>query len=197
MYRQGTEFLIVQIYVDDIIFGGTSSAYVEQFVDQMKGEFEMSMVWELSFFLGFQIKQEKTRIFFSQEKYAKNLISKFAMDKAKPKRTLAATHLKMTKDIIGEKVDTNLYRSIISSLLYLTASRPDIAFAVGLCARYQADPRTSHLYNAKRILKYVLSTFNYGLWYTYDTTGTLIGYSDADWAGCSMIKRAHLEDVSS
>ncbi|KAA0049581.1 putative mitochondrial protein [Cucumis melo var. makuwa] len=76
------------------------------------------------------------------------------MDKAKPKRTPAATHLKMTKDLTGEKVDTNLYRNIIWSLLYLTATRPDIAFAVGVCARYQADPRTSHLHNAKCILKY-------------------------------------------
>ncbi|KAL0536412.1 hypothetical protein IC582_025360 [Cucumis melo] len=148
IYRQGTDFLIVQIYVDDIIFGGTSSVYVEQFVAQMKGEFKMSMVGELTFFLGFQINQENTGIFFSQEKYAKNLIFKFGMDKARL-RTPAATHLKMTKDTNGEKVDTNLYRSIIGSLLYLTASRPDIAFAVEVYARYQADLRTSHLHSAK------------------------------------------------
>ncbi|XP_050939347.1 secreted RxLR effector protein 161-like [Cucumis melo] len=91
----------------------------------------------------------------------------------------------MTKDTNGERVDTNLYRSIIGSLLYLTASRPDIAFAVGVCARYQADPRTSHLHCAKRILKYISGTFNYGIWYTYDTTGTLVGNCDADWAGCT------------
>ncbi|KAA0045100.1 putative gag-pol polyprotein [Cucumis melo var. makuwa] len=98
IYRQGTEFLIVQIYVNDIIFSGTSSAYVEQFVDRMKREFKMSMVGELTLFLGFQIKQDKTGIFFSQEKYAKALISKFGMDKAKLKRTSTATHLKLTKD---------------------------------------------------------------------------------------------------
>ena len=108
----------------------------------------MNMVGELTFFLGFQIKQENTGIFFSQEKYAKNLIFKFGMDKARL-RTPAATHLKMTKDTNGEKVDTNLYRSIIGSLLYLTASRPDIAFAVEVYARYQADLRTSHLHSAK------------------------------------------------
>ncbi|KAL0544292.1 hypothetical protein IC582_019405 [Cucumis melo] len=106
------------------------------------------------------------------------------MDKAKPKRTPAAAHLKMTKDITREKVDTNLYRSIISSLLYLTASRPDITFLVGVCARYQADSRTSHLHCAKRILKYISGTFNYGLWYTFDTIGVLVGYCDANWAWC-------------
>ncbi|KAL0533358.1 hypothetical protein IC582_030177 [Cucumis melo] len=151
----------------------------------MKGEFEMTMVGELTFFLGFQIRQEETGIFFSQEKYAKNLISKFGMDKAKPKRTPTTTHLKMTKDTTGEKVDSSLHRSIIRSLLYLTTSRPDIAFAVGVCARYQADPRTSHLHSTKRILKYITSTFKYGLWYTFDTTGVLVGYCYEDWAGYS------------
>ncbi|KAL4026630.1 hypothetical protein IC575_015066 [Cucumis melo] len=107
------------------------------------------------------------------------------MDNARSKRTPTAMHLEMTKDLTGEKVDTNLYRSIIGSLLYLIASRPDIAFAVGVCARYQADPRTSHLHSAKRILRYISGTFNYGISYTYDTTGTLVGYCDADWAGCS------------
>ncbi|TYK22571.1 putative mitochondrial protein [Cucumis melo var. makuwa] len=121
----------------------------------MKGESGISMIDELTFFLGFQIKQEETDIFFSQEKYAKNLVSKFGMDKAKPKRTPSAIHLKLTKDTIKEKIDSSLYRSIIQSLLYLTASRPDIAFVVGVCARYQVDPRTSHLHGAKRILKYI------------------------------------------
>ncbi|KAL0548906.1 hypothetical protein IC582_013383 [Cucumis melo] len=129
----------------------------------MKGESGISMIDELTFFLGFQIKQEETDIFFSQEKYAKNLVSKFGMDKAKPKRTPSAIHLKLTKDTIKEKIDSSLYRSIIQSLLYLTASRPDIAFVVGVCARYQVDPRTSHLHGAKRILKYIEGTFNYGL----------------------------------
>ena len=106
IYHQGTEFLIVQIYVDDIIFGGASLACVKKFVSQMKGEFEMSMVGELAFFLGFQIRQGATSIFFSQEKYAKNLILKFGMNKAKPKRTPVVAHLKMTKDTTGEKVDS-------------------------------------------------------------------------------------------
>ncbi|KAA0039071.1 gag-pol polyprotein [Cucumis melo var. makuwa] len=133
------------------------------------------MVGELTFFLGFQIRQEATSIFFSQKKYAKNLISKFGMDKPKPKRTPIATHLKITKDTTREKVDSSFYRNIIGSLLYLTTSRPDIPFAVGVCDRYQADPCSSHLYSAKRILKYIAGTFNYGIWCTFDTTGVLIG----------------------
>ena len=76
-----------------------------------------------------------------------------------------------------------LYRSIIRSLLYLTASRPDIAFSVGVCARYQAAPRESHLIAVKRIIRYINGTPNYGLWYSKDSNACLTGYSDADWAG--------------
>ena len=76
-----------------------------------------------------------------------------------------------------------LYRSIIRSLLYLTASRPDIAFSVGVCARYQAAPRESHLTTVKRIIRYINGTPNYGLWYSKDSNACLASYSDADWAG--------------
>ncbi|KAL0534309.1 hypothetical protein IC582_028599 [Cucumis melo] len=91
----------------------------------------------------------------------------------------------MTKNRTGEKVYSHLYQSIIGSLLYLKVSRPNINFVVNVCARYQADPRTSHLHSAKRILKYISGTFNYGLWYIFDTTEVLVGYCDADWARCS------------
>ncbi|CAM8983219.1 unnamed protein product [Rhodiola kirilowii] len=99
------------------------------------------------------------------------------------KRTPAATHVKVTKDEAGTKVDQTLYISMIESLLYLTASRPDIAHAIGVCARYQANPKESHLMNVKRIIRYVCRTADYGLWYTKDTNLCLIGYCNADWAG--------------
>ncbi|CAM8944411.1 unnamed protein product [Rhodiola kirilowii] len=95
----------------------------------------------------------------------------------------AATHLKITKDEAGTKVDQTMYRSMIGSLLYLTTSRPDIAYAVGVCARYQADPKESHLLQVKMIIKYVCGTLNFGIWYTKDTNPYLVGYCDADWAG--------------
>ncbi|KAA0054112.1 putative mitochondrial protein [Cucumis melo var. makuwa] len=107
------------------------------------------------------------------------------MDKVKAKCTPTTAHLKMTKDTTGEKVDPSLYRSIISSLIYLTISRPDIAFAVEVCAHYQADPLTFYPQSAKHILKYITGTNYYGLLYTFDTTVVLVGYCDADWVGCS------------
>jgi hypothetical protein len=139
------EIMIAQIYVDDIVFGGTSDQMVEQFVQHMRSEFEMSLVGELTYFLGLQIKQAEDTIFISQSKYAKSIVKKFGLENATHKRTPAATHIKLSKDENGVDVDQCLYRSMIGSLLYLTASRPDIAFAVGVCARYQANPKTSHL----------------------------------------------------
>ncbi|CAM8940739.1 unnamed protein product [Rhodiola kirilowii] len=143
----------------------------------------MSMIGEMNYFLGLQVIQKDDGIFLSQSKYAKNLIKKFDLEKASHKRTPAATHLKITKDDAGTKVDQTMYRSMIGSLLYLTACRPDIAYAVGVCVRYQADPKESHLLLVKRIIKYVCGTVDFGIWYTKDTNPYLIGYCNADWAG--------------
>ncbi|CAM8890311.1 unnamed protein product [Rhodiola kirilowii] len=178
-----SDFIIAQIYVDDIVFGSNTQKLVDQFVEQMQKEFKMSMVGEMNYFLGLQVIQKEDGIFISQSKYAKNLIKKFELEKATHKRTPAATHLKMTKYDAGTKVDQTLYRSMIGSLLYLTASRPDIAYAVGVCARYQVDPKESHLLQVKRIIKYVCGTIDFGIWYTKDTNPYLVGYCNADWAG--------------
>ncbi|PNY10358.1 retrotransposon-related protein, partial [Trifolium pratense] len=177
------KLMIAQIYVDDIVFGGMSRQMVEHFVKQMQSEFEMSLVGELTYFLGLQVRQMEDSIFVSQEKYAKNIVKKFGMEGGSHKRTPAPTHLKLTKDEKGIDVDQSLYRSMIGSLLYLTASRPDIMFAVGVCARYQASHKMSHLAQVKRIFKYVNDTCNYGILYSHTEDSTLVGYCDADWAG--------------
>jgi hypothetical protein len=177
------KFMIAQIYVDDIVFGGMSDPMVKMFVNQMQSEFEMSLVGELTYFLGLQVKQMEDTIFISQSKYAKNIVKKFGMENAPHKSTPAPTHLKLTKDESGTSVDQSLYRSMIGSLLYLTASRPDITFAVGVCARYQAEPKISHITQVKRILKYVNGTSDYGILFSHGNDSRLIGYCDADWAG--------------
>ena len=128
--------MIAQIYVDDIVFGGMSDKMVQHFIQQMQPKFEMSLVGELTYFLGLQVKQMENTIFILQSKYVKNLVKKFGMDNGGHKRTPAATHLKLTKDENGVAVDQNMYKSMIGSLLYLTASRPDIT-------------------EVKRILKYI------------------------------------------
>ncbi|GMP75039.1 hypothetical protein CsSME_00032259 [Camellia sinensis var. sinensis] len=129
--------------------------------------------------------KQAPRIFVSQSKYAKNLVSKFGLESAKHARTPMSTSLHLSKDSSGIDVDPTLYRSMIGSLLYLTASRSDIAFSVGVCARYQASPKESHLLAVKRIIKYVNGTLGYGVWFSTDTTAEITGFSDTDWAGCA------------
>ncbi|XP_057444208.1 uncharacterized mitochondrial protein AtMg00810-like [Lotus japonicus] len=175
--------MIAQIYVDDIVFGGMSEKMVDLFVTQMKSEFDMSLVGELNYFLGLQVRQMEDTLFVSQSKYAKELVKKFGLENATHKRTPAGTHIKLSKDESGTEVDQSMYRSMIGSLLYLTASRPDISFAVGVCARYQAAPKASHLVQVKRIIKYVSGTSEYGILYANNTDPKLVGYCNADWAG--------------
>jgi len=171
--------MIAHIYVDDIVFGGMSNQMVQQFVHQMQFEFEMSLVGELTYFLGLQVKQMEDTIFISLSKYAKNIVKKFGLDNASHKRTAVATHLKLSKDENGVVVDQSLYRSMIGSLLYHTASRPDITFVVGMCARYQAEPKMSHLVQVKKILKYINGTTDYGILYSHSDNSRLIGYCNA------------------
>ena len=90
---------------------------------------------------------------------------------------------KLTINLLGKNVDPTLFRSMIGSFLYLTASRPDISYSVGVCARYQSNPKESYVTTVKSIIKYIKSTSNFGVWYDKDTNDVLAGYSDVDWAG--------------
>ena len=125
---------MAQVYVDDIVFRATTDARVIEFSKEMKKEFEMSMVGELIFFLGLQVKKKKEGIFISQEKCARNLVKKFGLDSKKHASTPMSSSTKLNLDPSRVEVSPTLYRSIIGSLLYLTTSRPDIAFSIGVCA---------------------------------------------------------------
>ena len=149
----------------------------------MHDEFEMIMMGELNFFLGLQIKQMEDGIFFNQSKYIKEMLKKFGLEESKPMKTPMSTEVKLTKDEEGESVDNTKYRGMIGSLLYLTASRPDIMFSVCLCARFQEDPKTSHLEAVKRIFRYVKGTTHLGLYYPKGTGVETIVYADSDHAG--------------
>ena len=164
--RKDPNLIIVQIYVDDIIFGSTCQDMCGEFAKIMHDEFEMSMMGELNFFLGLQIKQLEDEIFFNQYKYIKEMLKKFGLEDSKPMKTPMSTEVKLTKDDEGESVDNTKYRGMIGSLLYLTASRPDIMFSVCMCAHYQSNPKESHVTVVKRIFKYLINTQDVGLWYS-------------------------------
>jgi hypothetical protein len=130
LLRQGDDILIVQVYVDDIIFGGLSHSLVARFVEDMSKEFEMSMMGELQFFLELQVKQAKEGTFVHQAKYTKDILKKFKMDDSKPLSTRMSTTTMLDADEDREPVDQKEYQSMIGSLLYLMAMRPDIQFSV-------------------------------------------------------------------
>ncbi|GJV12456.1 retrovirus-related pol polyprotein from transposon TNT 1-94 [Tanacetum coccineum] len=181
--KKDSNIIIVQIYVDDIIFGSTCQEMCDDFAKIMHDEFEMSMMGELNFFLGLQIKQLDDGIFFNQSKYIKEMLKKFGLEDSKPMKTPMSTETKLTKDEEGESVDNTKYRGMIGSLLYLTASRPDIMFSVCLCARFQEDPKISHLEAVKRIFRYIKGTMHLGLWYPKGSGIETIVYADSDHAG--------------
>ena len=137
LLKHGNDLLIVQIYVDDIIFGGSSHDLVAKFADDMSREFEMSMMGELQFFLRLQIQQVKDGTFVHQGKYTKDMLKKFGMNDSKPLSTPMSTTAVMDADEEGEPVDQKEYRSMIDSLLYLTVTRPDMQFSMSLCAHFQ------------------------------------------------------------
>ena len=116
----------------------------------MQKEFEMGMMGEITFFLGFHIKQMKERISITQSKYTRELLKKFRMESSKIVRTPMIPSYKLEKDEYGKSVDIKLYRDMIGSLLYLTASRPDIMFSICMYARYQSNPKESHLNIVKK-----------------------------------------------
>lgn len=134
------------------MFGSSIDSFAQEFSEKMKKEIEMSMVGELNYFLGLQVKQRKDEIFISQEKYAKNLVKKFDLDSKKHASTPMSSLARLSSNPSGVEVNLTLYRSIIGSLLYLTASKLDMAFSVGVCARFQATPKQSHIMAIKRII---------------------------------------------
>ena len=110
-------------------------------------------------------------------------MKKFGLESASSVRTSMSSNVKLTVDLLGKSVDSFLYRSMIGSLLYLTTSRPDISYSVGVCAKYHANPKESYMIALKRIINYVKTTVDFGVWYSKDTNIVLVGYSDADWIG--------------
>lgn len=135
------ELFICQLYVDDIIFGSTNKAFNEEFSKLMTDRFEMSMMGEMKFFLGFEIKQLKEGTFINQAKYIQDMLKKYELLELKGASTPMQTKCHLELNPKGKDVDQKVYRSMIGSLLYLCASRPDIVLAVGVCARYQAAPK--------------------------------------------------------
>ncbi|GJR26927.1 retrovirus-related pol polyprotein from transposon TNT 1-94 [Tanacetum coccineum] len=158
------DILLVQVYVDDIIFGSTKKVLCTEFEKLMHKKFQMSSMGELTFFLGLQVTQKDDGIFISQDKYVEEILKKFGFSTVKTASTPMETSKPLLKDKEAEDVDVHLYRSMIGALMYLTASRPDIMFAICACARFQVTSKGSHLHVVKRIFRYLKGQPKLGLW---------------------------------
>ncbi|GJY31741.1 putative ribonuclease H-like domain-containing protein [Tanacetum coccineum] len=201
-YRRGTidktlfikkdkhDIILVQVYVDDIIFGSTKKSWCDEFEALMKSRFQMSSMGELTFFLGLQVKQKEDGIFISQDKYVAEILKKFDFVNVKTASTPIETQKPLVKDEEASDVDVHLYRSMIGSLMYLTASRPDIMFAVCACSRFQVTPKSSHLSAVKRIFRYLKGKPKLGLWYPRVSSFDLESYSDSDYAGANLDRKS-------
>ncbi|GJZ33192.1 putative ribonuclease H-like domain-containing protein [Tanacetum coccineum] len=165
VYKDKGDILLVQVYVDDIIFGFTKKSLCVEFKQMVHKRFQMSSIRELTFFLRLQVKQKDDGIFISQDKYVANILKKFDFATVKTTST---------------PIETNK----------LTASRPDIMFAVCACARFQVTPKVSHLYAVKRIFRYLKGQPKLGLWYPRDSPFDLEAFSDSDYARASLDRKS-------
>ncbi|GJR63546.1 putative ribonuclease H-like domain-containing protein [Tanacetum coccineum] len=184
------DILLVQVYVDDIIFGFTKKALCIEFEKLMHKKFQMSSMGELTFFLGLQVTQKDDGIFISQDKYVDEILNKFGFSTMKTTSTPMETSKPLMKDENAEAVDVYLYRLMIGSLMYLTSSRPDIMFVVCACARFQVTPKVLHLYAVKRIFRYLKGQPKLGLWYPKDSPFDLEAYTNSDYVGASLDRKS-------
>nr|GEW96954.1 putative ribonuclease H-like domain-containing protein [Tanacetum cinerariifolium] len=188
--KQKGDILLVQVYVDDIIFRSTNKELCKAFEKLMKDKFQMSSMGELTFFLGLQVKQKDDGIFISQDKYVTDILRKFGFTDVKSASTLIQTEKPLLKDSDGEDVDVHIYMTMIRSLMYLTSSRPDIMFAICAYVKFQVTPKVSHLHVVKRIFRYLKGKPHLGLWYPRDFPFNLVAYFDSDYAGASLDRKS-------
>ncbi|KAI3770624.1 hypothetical protein L6452_01764 [Arctium lappa] len=188
--KKKKDILLVQIYVDHIIFGSTRDNMCKEFEELMHQRFKMSSMGELTFFLGLQVQQKSDGIFICQSMYVQDILIKYGFSDSKPASTPMETHKQITADLEGEDMDVHHYRSMIGSLMYLTASRPDIMFPVCVCARFQVRPKQTHYQAVKRIFRYLKGQSRLGLWYPHDSSFDLLAYSDSDLGGANLDRKS-------
>ncbi|GJV35470.1 retrovirus-related pol polyprotein from transposon TNT 1-94 [Tanacetum coccineum] len=158
--QTGKHILLVQIYVDGIIFASTDPKARDIFSNEMSSKFQMSMMGQISFFLGLQVSQNPRGIFINLSKFSLEILKNFGMDSCDPVDTPMVDRLKLDEDPLGIPVDQTRFRSMVCSLMYLTVSRPDLVFVVCMYARYQALPTKKHLEALKRVFRYLRGTIN-------------------------------------
>eukprot|EP00253_Pinus_taeda_P035879 PITA_35879 len=179
----GNSLIILVLYVDDLILTGSDPILINHVKSSLKKKFEMTDLGHLHYFLGLQVLESKEGIFLSQSKYACDLLRFFHMEDCKPAPSPFQSGVKLSVSCTSPEVDATLYRQLVGKLLYLTHTRPDLSFVVGLVAWFMQTPHESHWKAAKQILRYVCSTVQFGIHYSAEASPLLVGFTDSDWAG--------------
>ncbi|KAE8681718.1 hypothetical protein F3Y22_tig00111310pilonHSYRG00060 [Hibiscus syriacus] len=181
---------IVLVYVDDLIITGDDEAEILQTKENLSVRFQMKELGQLKHFLGLEVDRTHEGIFLCQQKYAKDLLKRFGMLECKSTSTPMEPNIKMCAHEGKDLEDATMYRQLVGSLIYLTLTRPDISYAVGVMSRYMQNPKKPHLEAVRRILRYVKNTIDYGLLYKKGEDCKLVGYCDADYAGDHDTRRS-------
>lgn len=175
--------VLIVLYVDDLLITGNNGKLIEQVKTHLSNEFDMKDLGLVHYCLGLEVWKKRHSVFISQAKYACEVLKRFNMQDCKPVSTPIDTSNKPSRDDGTPFVDMTLYRQLVGSLIYLTTSRPDISYAVGVVSQYMSSPTEAHWKAAKRVLRYVKGTTNYGILYTDEGGLQLEGFTDSDWAG--------------
>ena len=184
------DLLILCLYVDDVIFT-SNFKMIGDFKHIMTKEFEMTNLNLMSYFLGIEVIQGDDGIFIHQRKFAIEFLKKFKMEDSNPFKTPIETEIKHTKEGDGRTVDATYFKQIVGSLRYLTCTRPDLCYTVGLVSRYIESPRQVHLQVVKRIMCYIKGTTAFGVFYSSSKKIEIVGYSDSDWGGDSDERKSN------
>lgn len=181
--RNSTDILIVSLYVDDLLVTGNNTDLIQNFKQEMMKVFEMTDLESMSYFLGMEIKQGQGEVLIYQKKYAKEILKKFQMEECKAASTPMNQKEKLCKEDGADKIDEGYFRSLVGCLMYLTATRPDILNAVSILSRFMHCASELHLKAAKRVIRYVKGTSDFGVKFTRSKKFKMVGFSDSDWGG--------------
>ncbi|CAA7040775.1 unnamed protein product [Microthlaspi erraticum] len=181
--KEGDSILIVSLYVDDLIYTGNSLTMLEEFKQSMMKEFAMTDLGKMKFFLGVEVIQDGRGIFINQQKYAEETLKKYGMEGCNAVKNPIVPGNKLSRAGGGDAADPTMFKQLVGSLRYLTATRPDLIYSVNLVSRYMENPNEQHLLAAKRILRYVQGTCGFGIRYKQGEGEKLVGFVDSDYAG--------------
>jgi len=182
--------LIVSLYVDDLIFTGNNIAMFERFKNSMKQEFDMSDLGRMKYFLGVEVMQNSERIFINQRKYANEVLERFSIRNCNPVKNPIIPGFKLVKDEGGVSVGATTYKQMVGSLMYMTATRPDLGFMVSLISKFMERPTELHQQVVKRVLRYIKGTTELGIFYKRGEEEKLVAYLDSDYAGDSEDRKS-------